>query len=151
MNIIDDIDGLLSSDISIKEIANGCHLTEESTKAIQDIRNTNDIDKRKEKISALTVGVANKIENFCIHDTYTSSVRERLIKYCNKLIAEKDSEEFSIRLSKGQKNRTWNYCSIAKNYEKAGARDRKEFKIPVNAAMYILNEQYIPHFYNPAD
>lgn len=163
MNILDDIYGLLSSKISTKQIATQCRANNIDTTTIKNIREIKDDTARRNEILKLPLSLAREIGDFCINYTFTDSEKDAFINYCDKLISNrnqivsKGKEGYSIRLSQGQINRQWGYCNIAKDSgsfgnKHKGAFDRsRDFKIPVNAAMNILDVKYIPHFYNSAD
>lgn len=163
MDILDDIDGLFSSKISTKQIVTQCKLDKVDATTIRNIRKIKDDKARRSEILKLSLSLAKEIEDFCINHAFTESEKNAFINYCNKLVSNrnqiisKGKEGYSIRLSQGQTNRQWGYCNIAKDSDSfgnihKGAFDRsRDFKIPVNAAINILDVQYIPHFYNPAD
>lgn len=149
MKILDDINGLISSDIPISHIA---EKTKIDKKVISNLRKINDHNNLNTKILELNFDTVQKLEDFCIYYSYTIAERNKLEKYCHSLVIEGNKKHFSIRLEKAGSD-DWNHCIILKdeapfgNLTK-GCFDHKTFKIPVNAAMDILNTSYIPFFYN---
>ncbi|MBB1110748.1 MULTISPECIES: hypothetical protein [Limosilactobacillus] len=142
----DNIQCLLRSDLSDKKLVKESGI---NIKLIQELRQ---LAKDREKLQTkLTWNLVEKLNNVLLN-SYTSAEYDRFIKYCRNLYQDSKKNDFIIRVSRSmEKDHAWNYCSIAKNNLKKGAFDHKEFKIPVVVALYFLDTEYIPHFFNPID
>ena len=149
MKILDDIHGLISSEIPI---SHSVEKTKINKKVITDLRKISNPDNLNTKILELDFDTIQKLEDFCVYYSYTAAERNRLEKYCHSLVIEGNEKHFSIRLENAGSN-DWVHCRILKDETPfgnvtRGAFDPKIFKIPVNAAIKILNISYIPFFYN---
>ncbi|OJI11713.1 hypothetical protein BJI45_00425 [Limosilactobacillus reuteri] len=156
MKIEQDIEGLIKSDISTKEIVNKLGNSLHSAKdkaiiAVQQLRKLKkNSDKLHEAILNLDLETAQTIEDYCVFDSFTVAERDRLINYCKKLVEDGLKNKYSIRLGNSATGE-WQYSIISKEPHTygdwfTGNYDHKSFKIPVNAVQLILNEEYIPFF-----